>query len=48
MMPSEDGIECIMFAGDEQFSQVFSRTQVFVLFYLDVKATPCPGKKDVP
>lgn len=25
-MLSADGIECIMFAGDEQFSQVFSRT----------------------
>lgn len=26
MTPAADGIECIMFAGDEQFSQVFSRT----------------------
>lgn len=48
---SADGIECIIFARDEQPSVLQDNkqiTHIFVLFCLGFKVTPCPGKKDIP
>lgn len=49
---SADGIHCAVFAGDEpralQHNELKSLGSFFVLLFIDVKATPCPGRKTVP